>query len=120
MSADGTHRRLAKPGAELLSHPHPAAHGVDRAQPPPIPAASEVTEGGVAMRLQGSVVPASSAATTLFPLFPSTSDARIRTLEHIEEHAIVVLDLRGRIVTWSAGAQHIHGYSAQDALGKHV
>src|SRR5215213_8877318 len=38
----------------------------------------------------------------------------------IEDYAIFMLDPGGRIATWNAGAEEIKGYSAQEAIGKHI
>jgi PAS domain S-box-containing protein len=48
------------------------------------------------------------------------SEERLRLLvESVREYAIYMLDPEGRIRTWSAGAERIHGYSASQILGKH-
>ncbi len=60
-----------------------------------------------------------------------TADRRLREvesrmglmLETIKDYAMLVLDHRGRIVTWPAGAEHVFGASAavmQDAAGAAV
>jgi two-component system CheB/CheR fusion protein len=41
-------------------------------------------------------------------------------LEGIKEYGIFMLSLEGRFVTWTAGAERILGYSAQEARGKHL
>lgn len=42
-----------------------------------------------------------------------------RLLESIRDYAIFALDSEGVIQTWSAGAEHLKGYSAQEAIGRH-
>jgi PAS domain S-box-containing protein len=47
------------------------------------------------------------------------SEARLRvTLESAIDHAIVGLDVRGVVVTWSTGAERIFGYRADEAIGQ--
>ncbi len=56
-----------------------------------------------------------SAATT-----PNVGDDRFRQLvESIDNHAIYMLDVAGRVVTWNLGAQQNKGYCAREVLGKH-
>lgn len=43
-----------------------------------------------------------------------------RTIDGITEYAIVTLDKQGNITDWSAGAEHVFGYTANDILGKAV
>jgi len=47
------------------------------------------------------------------------SESRFRLLvEGVKDHAIISLDLDGRIATWNAGAQRLHGYVAEEAIGQ--
>jgi len=47
------------------------------------------------------------------------SEERFRLLvEGIEDYAIYMLDLHGRITTWNAGAERIEGYRAQEIIGR--
>ncbi|HZP61581.1 MAG TPA: PAS domain S-box protein [Opitutaceae bacterium] len=47
------------------------------------------------------------------------SEERFRLLvESVEDYAIYLLDLRGRILTWNAGAERIEGYRARDIIGR--
>ena len=48
------------------------------------------------------------------------SDVRIAELllQHAHDYAIFVLDLNGRIVGWSQGAQRVIGYTEAEALGQ--
>jgi len=49
------------------------------------------------------------------------SEQRFRLLlESVQDYAIYMLDLDGRVVTWNAGAARVKGYAARDIIGKHV
>jgi PAS domain S-box-containing protein len=49
-----------------------------------------------------------------------TSDEQYRMLvDGIEDYAIFMVDIEGKIVTWNAGAQRIKGYKAQEIIGRH-
>ncbi|SAK89617.1 PAS/PAC sensor hybrid histidine kinase [Caballeronia hypogeia] len=49
------------------------------------------------------------------------SDAQYRALvDAIEDCAIFMLDLNGRIVSWNAGARKIKGYEAHEIIGQHL
>ena len=37
----------------------------------------------------------------------------------VQDYAIFMLDLQGFITSWNPGAQHIKGYSADEAIGRH-
>ena len=37
----------------------------------------------------------------------------------VRDYAIFMLDVSGRIRTWNAGAEHIKGYTADEAIGQH-
>jgi len=51
----------------------------------------------------------------------ATSDAIYRSLvESISDYAIFMLDVRGRVETWSAGAAATHGFTASEIIGEHV
>src|SRR5687768_13391209 len=39
-------------------------------------------------------------------------------VEQVEDYAIFMLDVEGRVRTWNAGAQHLKGYSALEILGR--
>ena len=48
------------------------------------------------------------------------SEERFRLLvESIDEYAIFMLGLDGRVVSWNPGAERIRGYPAEDVLGRH-
>jgi PAS domain S-box-containing protein len=41
-------------------------------------------------------------------------------VEATVEYALYFVNADGTIQTWSAGCQHIHGYTAEDVLGQHI
>ncbi|QJW85388.1 PAS domain-containing sensor histidine kinase [Ramlibacter terrae] len=43
-----------------------------------------------------------------------------RWLEHSSDHALVVLDPAGLVVGWLAGSEDILGFTADEALGRHI
>ncbi|HYG33376.1 MAG TPA: response regulator [Clostridia bacterium] len=48
------------------------------------------------------------------------SDARFQHLaNNIADYAVLLLDPTGQILTWSSGAEQIHGWDAGEVLGKH-
>ncbi len=47
------------------------------------------------------------------------SEEKFRLLvESVQDYAINLLDLRGRILSWNAGAEHLEGYRARDIVGR--
>lgn len=51
---------------------------------------------------------------------PHGSDERFRLLvDSVADHAIVILDLAGHVVSWNIGAERLKGYSAGEIIGKH-
>jgi PAS domain S-box-containing protein len=47
------------------------------------------------------------------------SEERFRLLvEGVEDYAIYMLDTHGRVTTWNAGAERIHGFRAQEIVGR--
>ena len=49
------------------------------------------------------------------------SEARFRTLvEGVRDYAIFLLDPKGHVATWNAGATQIMGYTAAEVMGKHL
>jgi formate hydrogenlyase transcriptional activator len=38
----------------------------------------------------------------------------------VQDYALFLVDVDGRIVTWYAGAERIYGYTAAEAIGQHV
>jgi PAS domain S-box-containing protein len=48
------------------------------------------------------------------------SEERFRLIvEHVKDYAIFMIDPKGYIMSWNRGAQHIKGYTAEEAIGKH-
>jgi len=41
-------------------------------------------------------------------------------VEQVADHAIVLLDLAGRVVGWNAGAKRLFGYAEEEALHRHL
>jgi PAS domain S-box-containing protein len=41
-------------------------------------------------------------------------------VSQVAEYAIVRLDVDGKVASWNAGAERVQGYSAEDAVGRHV
>jgi PAS domain S-box-containing protein len=39
-------------------------------------------------------------------------------LDGVQDYAIFMLDPRGRVVSWNAGAEHIKGYAAEEIIGR--
>lgn len=49
------------------------------------------------------------------------SEERCRIMvEGVKDHGIFLLDLKGRIATWNAGAERISGYRAEEVIGKEI
>jgi PAS domain S-box-containing protein len=49
------------------------------------------------------------------------SEQMFRTLlDGVKDFAVYMLDREGRVVTWNSGAARIHGYQAEEIIGKHV
>jgi PAS domain S-box-containing protein len=47
------------------------------------------------------------------------SEIQYRTLlNEVQEYAILMLDPKGRVITWNSGAQRIKGYEAPEIIGK--
>jgi PAS domain S-box-containing protein len=47
-------------------------------------------------------------------------EAHFRSMiESVKEHAIILLDHEGRVVSWNKGAELISGYETEEILGKH-
>lgn len=52
-------------------------------------------------------------------LFRERANDRFRLLtEQAREYGVITMDLHGRIITWSPGAEQLFGYTAQEAVGK--
>ena len=51
---------------------------------------------------------------------PHVDEALVQLLiDRIEDFAIIVLDVEGKVVGWNAGAECIHGYKKSEVLGCH-
>src|SRR5688572_22855720 len=49
------------------------------------------------------------------------SEERFRLLvESVRDYAIFMLDPEGRVTSWNAGAERIHGYKAAEIIGRHL
>ena len=48
------------------------------------------------------------------------SDRRLQLLiDSIRDHAIFMLDPKGHVISWNAGAERVKGYRAEEILGRH-
>jgi PAS domain S-box-containing protein len=48
------------------------------------------------------------------------SEQRSRLLvEGVQDYAILMLDVQGRVATWNVGAQRLKGYAAEEIIGQH-
>jgi PAS domain S-box-containing protein len=48
------------------------------------------------------------------------SEDQYRTLlDEVQDYAILMLDLKGRVVTWNSSAERIKGYEAKQIIGRH-
>jgi two-component system, sensor histidine kinase and response regulator len=48
------------------------------------------------------------------------SEERFRSMiENVKDHAIIMLDPEGRVLTWNKGAERLMGYRPDEILGKH-
>lgn len=41
-------------------------------------------------------------------------------VESVKDHAIFMLDVEGRVLTWNAGAERLKGYAAGEVVGRHL
>ncbi|HET7818306.1 MAG TPA: PAS domain S-box protein, partial [Bacteroidia bacterium] len=49
------------------------------------------------------------------------SEERFRLIiENVKDYSIIMLDAKGNIKTWNAGAERIKGYSAEEIINKHI
>ena len=63
---------------------------------------------------------ASGADQSQEPAKQPAGDRQYRVMvEQVKDHAIFMLDLQGRILTWNEGAERIKGYRADEIVGKH-
>jgi PAS domain S-box-containing protein len=61
---------------------------------------------------------APGAAGTRATVLPHEERFQI-LVESIKDYAIFMLDARGYVATWNAGAERINGYTARDIIGRH-
>ena len=48
------------------------------------------------------------------------SDQQFRLLvQSVTDYAIFMLDVRGHVASWNAGAQRIKGYAPEEIIGRH-
>src|SRR5947208_55774 len=40
-------------------------------------------------------------------------------VESVKDYALIMLDPKGIVASWNAGAEHIKGYAAQEIIGSH-
>ena len=52
-------------------------------------------------------------------LKPPDYDAYRLLVQEVKDYAIFLLDQKGRIISWNAGAQRLKGYTADEIIGKH-
>lgn len=48
-----------------------------------------------------------------------TADSFRLLVESVEDYAIFMLDVEGRVITWNRGAHRIKGYTSEEILGRH-
>jgi PAS domain S-box-containing protein len=55
------------------------------------------------------------------PRAQSTLEAELFRLlvDSVQEYAIFMLDLEGRVLSWNKGARRIKGYAADEIIGQH-
>lgn len=62
---------------------------------------------------------AAPAGSTSKPRTDSELEMLRILVDNIREYAIIMLDPKGLVVTWSPGAERLKGYRAEEILGKH-
>jgi PAS domain S-box-containing protein len=45
-------------------------------------------------------------------------DSFLQVMHEVQDYAVILLDVRGTILSWNKGAEKIKGYSADDVIGK--
>ena len=60
-----------------------------------------------------------SATPDLAAPFRTSEDLFRLMVENVKDYAIFMLDVRGRVASWNAGAERIKGYSAKEIIGQH-
>src|SRR2546425_121948 len=63
-------------------------------------------------------VPSSNARDVATELRDSDQASRL-IVENVQDYAIFMLDVAGRVKSWNVGAQRIKGYSAEEIMGQH-
>jgi len=85
---------------------------------PPGAHAAAPTPGPQLAAAPGAPAPTPTPAPTVD--IPRSHEERFRILvESIKDYAIFMLDAGGRVATWNAGAQRIHGYTADEIVDRH-
>jgi len=60
-----------------------------------------------------------SAPPELAAPFRTSEDLFRLMVENVQDYAIFMLDVGGRVATWNTGAERIKGYSAEEIIGQH-
>jgi PAS domain S-box-containing protein len=69
----------------------------------------------------GTIVGASSIASGLSALrLAAQSRARLASIVEFSHDAIITVGLDGVIDSWNAGAEEVYGYTAAEAVGRHI
>ena len=106
------HHFIAMGAVTLVPDPAEGLHGLVLS-----PAAMSVTIAMTALVVLGLCIHAVIWGRKLDEV-RAAGDRRLRILlEGVTDYAIFMLDPEGRVTDWSAGAEHIKGYSASDAVG---
>jgi PAS domain-containing protein len=53
------------------------------------------------------------------PALPVEGDAQQLFIDSVQDYAIILLDVEGRIRSWNTGAARIKGYTADEIVGQH-
>ncbi|KQP41864.1 PAS domain S-box protein [Methylobacterium sp. Leaf106] len=79
----------------------------------------ECDVAGLAVGLVGTAIDVTDARNSDAALRERTSQFR-RLVDAVSDCAFVTLDRTGHVANWNSGAERITGYSAKDAIGRHV
>lgn len=79
----------------------------------------ECDVAGLTVGLVGTAIDVTDARNSDAALRERTSQFR-RLVDAVSDCAFVTLDRTGHVANWNSGAERITGYSAQDAIGRHV
>ncbi len=63
--------------------------------------------------------PDRAAETPGLAEFSATDQLFRMMVESVKDYAIFLLDPKGRVASWNAGAERIKGYRAEEMIGKH-